>query len=368
MHQNSAAGVALASAVIEGQRYETAIVDGKLQLVIKVIDDAAWEKVREKVYKGLSIGGRVVKAILEKLADGTYIRRILKLILTEISLVDRPANPDAKILLFKMETTMDKEKEDVASGQAPGLSAVQLAALQKLAGTLIVQTQHIASLQKATDPTKIVALIQQLRNEAEVAGDMDAATMFTQAITLIMQASGEADESEAEPLPEEPLPDGEQMLAVSTASTIRKAGRKLSGANLTAMENTVKTLLQMMATAGSVKAQKAITAMADGDELTVAASIGAEFTKAVTPIAQAVLSLNERLTTIERLPAAGGPMLRQTQKQITGQAPPASEKPVLTSFIKAQLDGLLHRANTDPNMASRLAYKQQYDSLRAQYQ
>jgi prohead serine protease len=350
MHQNSAAGVALSAEV----------VDGKLHLAVKVVDDGAWKKVKERVYKGFSIGGRVVEAVLEKLADGTYIRRILKLILTEISLVDRPANPDAKILLFKAEGSMPNEETEVVN-LAPGLSAVQLSALQKLAGS-------VTALAKATDPTKIVALIQQLRNEAEVAGDMDGASMFTQAITLIMQASGEANEPEAEAPPpaEGDVPADQQMLASATA-TLRKAGRKLSGANLAAMENTVKTLLQMMATAGSVKAQKAITAMADGDEMTVAAAISAEFTKAITPIAQAVLVLNERF---DRLPTAGGPVVRAPiQKVITGQPPAATEtKPAMPNIIKAQLDDLHRRASTDPNPANRAAYQQRYEALRSEYQ
>ena len=61
---------------------------------VKVVDDKAWKFVKEGVYKGFSIGGRVVKQkknIIEEI------------ILSEISLVDRPANPDAKFSVSKVD-------------------------------------------------------------------------------------------------------------------------------------------------------------------------------------------------------------------------------------------------------------------------
>jgi phage head maturation protease len=61
---------------------------------VKVVDDKAWKFVMEGVYKGFSIGGRVVKQkknIIEEI------------ILSEISLVDRPANPDAKFSISKVD-------------------------------------------------------------------------------------------------------------------------------------------------------------------------------------------------------------------------------------------------------------------------
>src|SRR5262245_54167023 len=42
MHAHSAVGTAISAAV----------VDGKLHLAVKVVDDSAWTKVKEKVYKG----------------------------------------------------------------------------------------------------------------------------------------------------------------------------------------------------------------------------------------------------------------------------------------------------------------------------
>jgi hypothetical protein len=365
MHANSAVGTAVAAEVI----------DGKLHLSVRVVDDSAWEKVKAGVYKGFSIGGKIIKAILEQLPDGRFVRRILELALTEISLVDRPANPDARILLFKREDAMSGESQD-GKDAAPALDAATIAAIKLLAGQTIAKAA-------ATDPAKIVGMIQQSRNELELAGDMDGAALMTQAIALIQQATGEASAPEGSPEEEATEPPAEaqaegdvppagqvtQNYKSAKTGTLRKAGRKFSGANLAAMENTVKTLLQMMASAGSTKAQKAITAMADGDEMAIAQTIGAEFTKAVTPIAGAVLNINDRLTAIERQPAAGGPVIRQpVQKAITGQTPAADQKPAMSTLVREQLNNLQRMARTaaSPHLAK--LYDDQYIQLKAQYQ
>ncbi len=85
MHQPSAVGVAK----------EAAIDEKGLWLGAKVIDDEAWKKVVEGVYKGFSIGGFVTS---RDPRDPTVITGID---LAEISLVDRPANPEATVELFK---------------------------------------------------------------------------------------------------------------------------------------------------------------------------------------------------------------------------------------------------------------------------
>lgn len=84
MHQAKAAGVVQA----------TQIDEKGLRIIGKIVDNDAWIKVKEKVYKGFSIGGKM----LEKVGD-----TITSLQLTEISLVDRPANPEALITLWKAD-------------------------------------------------------------------------------------------------------------------------------------------------------------------------------------------------------------------------------------------------------------------------
>ncbi len=82
MHGSSAVGVGKEAHADEKGMFLTA----------KIVDDAAWNKVIEEVYKGFSIGGR-------KLAKkGNTITEIEWI---ETSLVDRPANPDCRFTVAK---------------------------------------------------------------------------------------------------------------------------------------------------------------------------------------------------------------------------------------------------------------------------
>lgn len=91
------------------------------------MDDDAWEKVKEGVYKGFSIGGRVTQR------DPANRKLITGLELSEISLVDRPANPEAMIDLYKREDALAKvgqrnSKADLERIQRVHDSAVELGA------------------------------------------------------------------------------------------------------------------------------------------------------------------------------------------------------------------------------------------------
>jgi HK97 family phage prohead protease len=87
MHQMSAVGIA-----------EAASVDDKgLYVAARIVDPRAWDKVTTGVYKGFSVGGRVTSR------DPADRNVITALTLTEISLVDRPANPEAVFDCWKAE-------------------------------------------------------------------------------------------------------------------------------------------------------------------------------------------------------------------------------------------------------------------------
>lgn len=82
MHTNSAIGVA-----------KEANVDGTgLFLTAKIVDDDAWQKCLEQVYKGFSIGGKKLAKTGNTITD---------IDLVEISVVDRPANPDCRFEVNK---------------------------------------------------------------------------------------------------------------------------------------------------------------------------------------------------------------------------------------------------------------------------
>ena len=90
MHQPSAVGVA----------QEANIDDRGLFLTSKITDKEAAQKVLDEVYKGYSIGGR-------KLSKTGNVVTEIELI--EVSLVDRPANPECRIELAKSAKKADAQ-------------------------------------------------------------------------------------------------------------------------------------------------------------------------------------------------------------------------------------------------------------------
>ena len=96
MHQMSAVGVAA----------EASIDDKGLYVGARIVDERAWDKVRGGVYKGFSIGGRVTAR------DPCDRKIITGLALTEISLVDRPANPEAVFDCWKLAGGLPSRGEE----------------------------------------------------------------------------------------------------------------------------------------------------------------------------------------------------------------------------------------------------------------
>ena len=98
MHQNIAAGTTLSMKVSD---------DGKTEIEALVVDPVSVKKVLAGVLKGFSIGGKVTKR------SGQNRNIIEALKLTEVSLVDRPANPDAMITLYKAAIGDEPEDDEV---------------------------------------------------------------------------------------------------------------------------------------------------------------------------------------------------------------------------------------------------------------
>lgn len=352
MHQPIAAGKALVVTPDDVAR--------TVFLRALIVDDDSQRKVRAGVYKGFSIGGKGEGKVVKRDDGSMYTRQYVKL-LSEISIVDRPANPDARFTLVKLETTMGKEQGDTPETPqaAPALDAETIAAIKKLAGqTLIAGTLQLEKA--ATDPAKIVAQIQAARNELELAGDMEGAALYTQAIALVQQAAGEAEDPATEETTEE-SPDETAMALAAKTSTLRKAGRAISGTRLASLEQTAKALLQMMAGAGHERAAKALSAWDDGaaGEGAIAAAIGAELTKVLSPVGQALLNINGRLEHLERLPAPGGPALRRVEKTLTGQSPPTKTE------LETELESLQKLAETTIDPLQRTALRERMAYLQA---
>lgn len=96
MHQPMAAGTAIEIDVQE---------DGRTWFGAHVVDPIAVKKVQTEVYKGFSIGGKVLK---RNDLNKTIIEEIK---LTEVSLVDRPANPEAVFTMYKADNIEQPENQ-----------------------------------------------------------------------------------------------------------------------------------------------------------------------------------------------------------------------------------------------------------------
>lgn len=99
MHQLSAVGTT----------EEATVDDTGLYIAARVIDDTAWNKVKTGVYKGFSIGGKVLGR------DPDNRKIITKVRLDEISLVDRPSNPKARFDVWKAVGAPSEDDADMAN-------------------------------------------------------------------------------------------------------------------------------------------------------------------------------------------------------------------------------------------------------------
>ena len=108
MHGSNAAGTAIEINVED---------DGRTFFGAHIVDPVAVTKVKTGVYKGFSIGGSVTAR------DELNKSQITGLKLTEISLVDRPANPDAVFTCYKADKPKadeeaDKDEDDKTADKA----------------------------------------------------------------------------------------------------------------------------------------------------------------------------------------------------------------------------------------------------------
>lgn len=104
MHGSNAAGTAIEINVED---------DGRTFFGAHIVDPVAVTKVKTGVYKGFSIGGSVTAR------DELNKSQITGLKLTEISLVDRPANPDAVFTCFKADKPKADEEADKEEDEKP---------------------------------------------------------------------------------------------------------------------------------------------------------------------------------------------------------------------------------------------------------
>ncbi|NLR74218.1 hypothetical protein [Leeia aquatica] len=188
MHQPLAAGTALEAEVLP---------DGQTRFCAHIVDSEAVRKVRAGVYKGFSIGGQVTTR------DPANPQVITGLKLVEVSLVDRPANPDAVITCFKARQARPLKKGAFAVARAAELAE----ALHGFKGYLELLSCNSEA------PTVLIGQVGQLTGAM-----YDALVELTQFEALRVQGLlGAAPEGEDEVDPDaededaaDPAPSGKQ--------------------------------------------------------------------------------------------------------------------------------------------------------------
>lgn len=123
MHQPKAAGTAIEAEVRD---------DGTTWFGARVVDDDAIKKVKAGVYKGFSVGGNVTGRDPENRSVITGIDLI------EVSLVDRPANPEAVITMYKAQDAAARAAVDELATMLDNaeVDAEQLLALAKASAAI----------------------------------------------------------------------------------------------------------------------------------------------------------------------------------------------------------------------------------------
>jgi hypothetical protein len=131
MHQPSAAGTALEVNVDD---------DGFTRLTAHIVDPVAVAKVKAGVYKGLSIGGKVLQR------DPKDPTTITALKLMEISLVDRPCNPEASINMWKADGAFASDELELETPD--GARAAEIAEASKALFTTLATARDATPVQK----------------------------------------------------------------------------------------------------------------------------------------------------------------------------------------------------------------------------
>ena len=135
MHQKSAAGTAIEVRVED---------DGRTFFGAHVVDPIAVKKVTTSVYKGFSIGGNITARDKDDATKITGIRLI------EVSLVDRPANPEAVFTMYK--------SEDIAPTDAEAIEAIATMMNEKAISPVALLKAAQAAIAPPLEPVKAGAL------------------------------------------------------------------------------------------------------------------------------------------------------------------------------------------------------------------
>ncbi|MGV1045476.1 XkdF-like putative serine protease domain-containing protein [Limnohabitans sp.] len=254
MHQPSAVGVA-----------KSAEIDDKGTFIsAHVVDDSAWSKVKAGVYKGFSIGGKA----LEKVDNVINALR-----LTEISLVDRPANPEALITLWKADA-VEHCAEEAVTQLAAMLNKGTISA-QRLVELANAHTTEATSAGKGiTEPAlskaegeevwdagqalQALASIQYVlqKEREELAKGKDEGGEAAKQVSALETAVVALKEFIASEIQEDNAERLHDVQMAAAGGHIHKVGRRFSGASMAKMQDMHDSLVVLGVNCSTAKTEQ----------------------------------------------------------------------------------------------------------------
>jgi hypothetical protein len=282
MHQPLAAGTAMAS-----------VADNVTTIKAHVVDPVAVKKVQAEVYKGFSIGGKATER------DAVDKSIITGLKLVEISLVDRPANPDAVLTMWKADT-IDLD-EDVAKSfyDVANLAGIlaQLKCVQECAewdAAIEGDASPVPAQLKAAVNTLAEVLIAMVNEESSEADDMAMADVPAD----IAKAGPEDTDHGGEGVDEPAIVD-EDVAKVKTPD-LAKVEDMIAKAVAAALEPLTKANTDLLA---EVEKLKAMPAAPKGAVMAIgkADGIGTKKPDEIEPVRKSDGSIDEVATEMKKI-------------------------------------------------------------------
>jgi len=194
MHAAKAAGTAIEAEVQD---------DGKTWFGAHIVDSEAVKKVKTGVYKGFSVGGKITER------DELNKTTITGINLVEVSLVDRPCNPEAVLTMYKAEG-LDDLNETLQKGM---YSLQEFASILAALGWLASSTQNEAEWEGDSSPVP-----KQLRDWLAQGIEIFKAMTAEETAELLAELKTEAGDVDALAL----------MHAGGNLAKLAKAGAKFS--------------------------------------------------------------------------------------------------------------------------------------------
>jgi len=304
MHQPSAAGSVTA-----------ADPDSKgLYVVAKVVDDVAWNKVTENVYRGFSIGGGQDYTIRngqnigwtakkdQRKGDKIALKRI-----TEISLVDRPSNTDCTIDEYRIYEEANMAEEEVkaeVTATEPEETRTEMPDLKRYMGEEVWDAK--CALNALSD---IMYLLEKEKQEShpEAAGQAaDLAVVVEKLKKFIVSEIQEGDEEKAGATIE---------MAAGAADDVERKGAAISKNNLERIQAMHDHSAAMGARcSGGADVKKA---GGEGDDITRLATLEADVTRMaddITRLEGEKATLVAEVTRLAAMPSAPRGNLRSIGK------------------------------------------------------